>query len=606
MIPFRFRPRPVLRDESGIALITVIAVGFVMVLLATAILTYAVNGLRQAGRDQNFQAAITAADAGVQDYLYRINSDSTYITRSTVPNICIPTQPKPANPDPANTAMGGWAPIPGNPSGAAYRYDIDLSSLCSAGVVLVTSTGRVGAVARTELATVKRKSFLDYLYYTDVETTDPAAYTSNPFLNNAAYPAPDNDPAHVCGRHYYDPSADSRLPAPRPDDFLVTPGCSAINFGGGDVINGPMHSNDAILVCGAVTFNGPAYTSWTGSSPGTPTTNKHWRSNGNCGASTPLFNGNTGNKCLGSGPTNDMCYELPLAIPPSNSGLKSETSSALASPPGCLFTGPTKITMRADGKMDVLSPDTAAAGANPGCVPGSGMAIPANGVVYVQNVPSGATSTACTSGNGVYFDGNGAPVTSTTPGATKNLINPVGYPVSGDITDYGCKDGDVFISGVVNGRLTVGSEHDTILTDDITYNSGVSGNDVLGLVANNNVLVYHPIQCTSFDGTGHCTSSGISNIGSATQDLKIAAAILCVTHSFTTQWFQYGASLGTLTLTGAIAQKFRGAVGVVGGSGYKKNYLYDQRLSFASPPKFLDPVQASFGVAKYSEITRAY
>jgi hypothetical protein len=61
-----------------------------------------------------------------------------------------------------------------------------------------------------------------------------------------------------------------------------------------------------------------------------------------------------------------------------------------------------------------------------------------------------------------------------------------------------------------------------------------------------------------------------------------------------------GANLGTLTVRGAIAQKFRGAVGR-GSSGYTKNYSYDTRLRYRSPPKFLDPVQAAWRVQTYNE-----
>jgi hypothetical protein len=29
--------------------------------------------------------------------------------------------------------------------------------------------------------------------------------------------------------------------------------------------------------------------------------------------------------------------------------------------------------------------------------------------------------------------------------------NRLGYPISGDVTDYGCRDGDVFVSGTLGG-----------------------------------------------------------------------------------------------------------------------------------------------------------
>ncbi len=49
---------------------------------------------------------------------------------------------------------------------------------------------------------------------------------------------------------------------------------------------------------------------------------------------------------------------------------------------------------------------------------------------------------------------------------------------------------------------------------------------------------------------------------------------------------------------GAIAQKFRGIVGHIGGSGYAKNYIYDERLATDEPPYFLSPFKAGWKVAR--------
>jgi hypothetical protein len=58
-------------------------------------------------------------------------------------------------------------------------------------------------------------------------------------------------------------------------------------------------------------------------------------------------------------------------------------------------------------------------------------------------------------------------------------------------------------------------------------------------------------------------------------------------------------------VTGAIAQSFRGTVGTHSGSfvtsGYLKNYVYDDRLKYISPPYFLDPIQAAWRVSRQTE-----
>ena len=65
-----------------------------------------------------------------------------------------------------------------------------------------------------------------------------------------------------------------------------------------------------------------------------------------------------------------------------------------------------------------------------------------------------------------------------------------------------------------------------------------------------------------------------------------------------------GGPLGTLSITGAIVQKYRGPVGTGGttiSNGYVKDYDYDDRLKYREPPHFLDPVQSSWKVLSQTE-----
>jgi len=66
-----------------------------------------------------------------------------------------------------------------------------------------------------------------------------------------------------------------------------------------------------------------------------------------------------------------------------------------------------------------------------------------------------------------------------------------------------------------------------------------------------------------------------------------------------------GPPLGALHVEGAIAQKFRGPVGTGSGlsisTGYRKDYVYNDRLRYREPPYFMDPVQASWRVARQNE-----
>lgn len=73
----------------------------------------------------------------------------------------------------------------------------------------------------------------------------------------------------------------------------------------------------------------------------------------------------------------------------------------------------------------------------------------------------------------------------------------------------------------------------------------------------------------------------------------IDAAILSTNHSWIVDNYKCGNLLGTLTVWGSIAQFWRGPVGTSGGSGYIKNYNYDDRLANQQPPSFLAPTNAT-------------
>ncbi len=84
-----------------------------------------------------------------------------------------------------------------------------------------------------------------------------------------------------------------------------------------------------------------------------------------------------------------------------------------------------------------------------------------------------------------------------------------------------------------------------------------------------------------------------TNHWGALKDPVIDAAILSTKHSWIVNNYKCGNQLGKLTVWGSIAQFWRGPVGQAGGSGYIKNYNYDDRLANQQPPSFLSPTNAS-------------
>ena len=139
--------------------------------------------------------------------------------------------------------------------------------------------------------------------------------------------------------------------------------------------------------------------------------------------------------------------------------------------------------------------------------------------------------------------------------------------------DHTCSNGTAYVAGRVQGRTTVGTDSDIVVTGDLTYRSGTNGSDVLGLVANNNVWIYHPV---SNNGSTSCTPQpgcrGDNMLTAAQEVHNVQAAILSLRHSFLVQSYEYGAPLdaGTgqkLNVTGSISQKYRGPVGTAGRRG---------------------------------------
>lgn len=540
--------------EQGVALIMVLCVTMILTMLTTAGASYALRQLQQVGKDQNWGSALAAAQAGVDDYVSKLNRDSLYWMHGSASAYSGASFYDGTS---GNTAFTTWTAVPNGGTVREYfRYEINNELYNQRGVIKIRASGKVGKSIRTVEAQLRRGSFIDFLYFTDLETQDPALYSPST--------------SWKCDQYYYAGRSSS---------------CTSIQFASGDVVDGPAHSNDAMLMCvGTATglptgtygpwFKGKVTTNYT------PTSGSNrWRQT--CDTNTshlPLF-------AVGvpSGP-------VKLDMPPSNSALKSETDPALTSPnpTGCLYTGPTKITMRADGKLDIVSPLTKSPHPVSGCATGTGVALPANGVLYVRTAPATA-------------DTYGTAGATTCPTA-----NGVGYPITNDYgATYSCKAGDAFVSGTLDGRLTIAAENNIVVVDDVRYDYRVDAtqaqDDLLGLIATNNVEVYHPVSRSGSSG-----SYTYTNLTTATTNVRIDAAVLSVQHSFRVQNYQYGASLGTLNVFGAIAQKYRGIVGQSGTSGFLKSYVYDKRLQWDSPPKFLNPVQSAFAPTQWSELTPAY
>jgi hypothetical protein len=308
-------------------------------------------------------------------------------------------------------------------------------------------------------------------------------------------------------------------------------------------------------------------------------------------------------------------------MPPTNGDMKKETRNDLpeVTRPGCLYTGPTSITFNSDGTMTVVSPwtkftnvsSTVSGSTHPAeCgLPGPGglasaggatVPVPDENLVYVQNVPAMSTDP------NFWAAGTKPANFSKINGQAKDTFHiPEGwqfhstrYPETNEGTPigtsasrpaYGWKNGDVFVRGTVNGATTVAAENFVYVTGNLTYSD--TTDDVLGLVGQNAVWVRNPISTTG-------------SLLDTSKNRVIHAAILSVGATFTVQNYERAPRRGTLTILGAIAQKFRGPVQQNG--GYAKDYNYDPRLRNIAPPKFLTPVSTTYDVTQVAGVPAAF
>ncbi|MDL5349964.1 hypothetical protein [Microbacterium sp. zg-YB36] len=582
------------RRDEGAALVIVIAVGAVVALLMTLLVTVSVNGTKQARGDANWNAALAAAYAGVDEYQSRLSADTSYwrYGNSTSAFSSTSTVNPPPVPNPAFGvgAGGSWATVALSGDRAMFRYEVDNSHYANSGRIRVRATGKVGEATRTVVADLKQEGFIDFLYFTDYEVQDPSLTGTT---NSGCF----TDSTKTTLKY----SWQGRTTA---NDSAGRSVCKDLAFGEQDLNDGPVHSNDTIRACGT-TFTGIVTTG--------NATSPYYRkrnSNNSTDCDDPSF-----------APGYPAYSGGVKKFPATNSQLKKEARTDLTADvprPGCLYTGPTQFTFTDDGKVNIKSPFTkftrigneaATVGSAPvacGLIAqlqspaGATIVVPDNNVLYVQNVPAVSSDVNFWASNPTGFSCKSSGASGERGWSIGTDTAKSGYPVRTSTTSttevaptattYGCRAGDIFVKGRFSGAATIAAENYVFIVGDITYVDIVE--DILGIVGNNAVWVWNPVN-----------SSNNTLLGN---NRTIHAAILSVAHTFQVQNYDKGGTQGTLNVRGAIAQKFRGTVAMSSGGtithGYAKNYLYDDRFKVEAPPKFLNPVTTTYGVTTWVEI----
>jgi hypothetical protein len=242
-----------------------------------------------------------------------------------------------------------------------------------------------------------------------------------------------------------------------------------------------------------------------------------------------------------------------------------------------------------------------------------------NGTTTVVLNGNSATVTTCTTSSTSSCSSTSIPSLTAKPiiyvnnasGCTPTPYNPFSVSYLSNSTGYyGCA-GDVYVSGTYSSPVTIAADNNIIINGNITTSADGSGNPTgtatLGLVANEFVRVMHGINGTNPGLSGNCTAT--NNASQTLINPVIDAAILALNHSFIVDNFNCGASPGTggqngtLTVHGAIAQDYRGAVGLASSPlvGYLKNYSYDDRLANILPPYLFDISNSGWHVSRETQ-----
>ncbi|HWM64276.1 MAG TPA: hypothetical protein VNP96_09855 [Solirubrobacterales bacterium] len=540
------------RAEDGYTMIAAIGAVTLISVLAAAALAASNGDLGLVQRNLDSKRAHAAAQAGIANYSFHLNNDNSYWSRCTevpepnainqerdTPEEVLKKRSLPES-DSASYAIellpatGAEECDPDNPVETMLEQgDSGGETGSNVGSFRIRSTGYAGDAEVSLVATYKRASLLDYVYFTQYETSDPVTYGTQTWSSNIE--------PH-CARFIREGRQSASIPGSSGRY------CDKIVFPSNDEINGPLHTNDNLVISGSPTFGRDASDVTEVGAPEVPPNGWHACSSLKpdtlCSTANPTFKG-------------PFVTTAPVLKPPKTNGKLKDLAGD-----DYLFECQTTIELEGDTIEVTTRWENEVE-----------MPFPPDGVIYVANgVCPDKGSTAWSSCKSDDY----SPFQAT-------------YPAGSDC-------GNVKVYGEYSDDLTIAAENHIIVWNELERVDDSPG--ILGLIANKFVRVRHPYSDINDTTMGSCGGDE----GSFNPINRIDAAILAIDHSFIVDHYDCGNDLGTLTVNGAISQKYRGAVGVTYSSskhtGYEKNYQYDDRLRYMEPPHFLNPVEPSWHIRR--------
>jgi len=380
-------PRP-RRDDSGVAMVLVIGFSMLLLGLALVVTQSVIRQIVPSERADHSFAALAAAEAGIFEYhKHLLDNNAYYLDDGTNPAltgwVCVP-----GSGEDSTCSSSDWANHTGNEADSEYTIRVDRTRLGSAGELTVYAVGRAprdnpnttaddnNQVVRVVQAIWSKRSTLDYVYMSDIETPAPdlpGAYSTA--ANSGGTGKTAQELARLlCSRHWYESGqvdATGTQGTQRNLNF-----CQWAGIYNTESLVGRLHTNDVwrldtVNLSGAIT-------------PGNITSSCRNSTEGllngevGCGtirryiANTPSgINSNNGANAKWTSsttyqgnawrPTNTSpdptlvktAYASVLELPQTPALLKKRAGDT-----GCVYTGPTRLHFTADGYVYVTSPDT--------------------------------------------------------------------------------------------------------------------------------------------------------------------------------------------------------------------------------------------------------
>jgi hypothetical protein len=439
-------------------------------------------------------------------------------------------------------------------SGAEARVDIELlSGAREVATFRIVASGRSAGSLRSVAAVIRQRSVADHAWFTDIEAWDQV-------VTSALQPR--------CDSYRY---------------ALDATTCARPAFGESDRIDGPVHTNDALLLAGEPRFTSIVSSAYATGDPAGPAMPSLWPDLDPTGLTGPF----------------GLSVRGPFRLPERIEEVMADAS------PTCRFRGPTVIRFDG-GAARIRSPLSSEAGSSADATGDSPSLTRAFGCPGAPAVDF------------VEFTSVELPLEAVIEVEDAGLVcdvHPLGLEDSDDVdADWRCGAGDAFVWGNFSGVRAVVASGDIHLIWDLTRDTSAGSTlgsvSRMGLVAQESIilrrLVGVPLPVVAPLGMNlPFAGSDVPPFGSYPLDAPsdapllwsepaIEASLAALNGSVRVQNPRIGQRAARpIRLTGSLAQRVRGPLGwdvltttgqLLARTGYALDLTYDQGLIDSAPP----------------------